>query len=999
MKTRLFILFFLLSIAVDGYARIFINEVVSSNQTSLADEDGDYPDWIELYNAGDQDRNLDGFGLSDNGNEPFKWVFPSLSIPGKGFLVVFASDKNRSLSDDPLHTNFKLSALGEELVLTRPTAQTEDSLFVAPLSADISFGRKPDGSDHFFLFESPTPNRSNTSAGFEAQANDVSFSSPGGFYENEIHLELSTLDPKELIHYTIDGSVPTLQSPVYRNPIAVERTTVIRARAVAGNKIDGRVTTHTYLIAEPRILPVISLSTNPENLWSDSSGIYILGPNADMSDYPYWGANFWQDWERPAHIEFYDENLQLGFSLDAGIKIFGSWSRIYPQKSLAVFARGVYGTSQIDYPIFPEKSITTYQSFVMRNAGQDWGRTFFRDALIQSLAEDADVDVQAYRPAFVYFNGERMGIFNLREKMSEHYIESNHGVDTDAIDMIERDTILIHGDFDHFNHFIRFLQNHSLESQANYDSVKSMMDMNSFIDYLIIRCFSATSDWPWNNVKMWRPRSAGGKWRWLLYDTDYGFHGGHLAPETDMFREIFGQNTRTSFILAKLIENREFVFSFLNRYADRMNTILHPQALNQRITAFQTNLSAAMPYHIEKFKYSFNEVWWLGKSIDSMEEWEYNIHIARRFADVRAAFERKNLVDRFNSFAPGVGSLNLTVPERGGRIRVNSILVEIYPWSGFYFVGVPVRLEAVPNPGYRFVKWIGDDIPSTNPAEILINNGRLLSAEFEPAAVQKSPIVINEINYNSSSTFDPEDWVELYNPGDLSIDLSGYEFKDSEDDHSFKIPSGTILNSGGYLVLCRDSTRFTLCFPQVTHFLGELGFGFSGSGELLQFFDASGNLVNSVEYDDRAPWPEEPDGNGSTLALKNPNLDNALPSSWQASLGFGTPGAINDVYTGVDQAQSPIRTLHLSANYPNPFNPTTTIRFELPAAALVKINIYNILGEKVSEAVHQHLDAGIYQCRWDGKNEQGDLVSSGVYLYSFETDGVSRQSKRMLLLR
>ena len=163
--------------------------------------------------------------------------------------------------------------------------------------------------------------------------------------------------------------------------------------------------------------------TDPGNFFDIDSGIYVFGNEADTTEYPYWGSNFWEDWERPIHVEFYEPDGELGFNVDAGVKIFGSWSRLFPQKSLAIFARGRYGYDEINYQIFPDISINSFQAFVLRNSGQDWGHTFFRDAMMQSLtAEATNVDVQAYRPAMVMLNGEIWGIHNIREKFNEHYI-------------------------------------------------------------------------------------------------------------------------------------------------------------------------------------------------------------------------------------------------------------------------------------------------------------------------------------------------------------------------------------------------------------------------------------------------------------------------------------------------------------------------------------------------------------------------------------------------
>ena len=155
-------------------------------------------------------------------------------------------------------------------------------------------------------------------------------------------------------------------------------------------------------------------------------------------------------------------------------------------------------------------------------------------------------------------------------------------------------------------------------------------------------------------------------------------------------------------------------------------------------------------------------------------------------------------------------------------------------------------------------------------------------------------IVINEINYNSSNDFNPEDWVELHNPTNKIIDISLWEFKDDNNYNVFTFPEEINFLPGQYLVLCKNTDTFSQLFPNVSNVLGDLGFGLSGAGELVRLFDSNGLLVDKVEYDD--DWSIEPDGTGPTLELIHPSLDNALGENWAASDGNGTPGEINSVY-------------------------------------------------------------------------------------------------------
>jgi hypothetical protein len=270
------------------------------------------------------------------------------------------------------------------------------------------------------------------------------------------------------------------------------------------------------------------------------------------------------------------------------------------------------------------------------------------------------------------------------------------------------------------------------------------------------------------------------------------------------------------------------------------------------------------------------------------------------------------------------------------------------------------------------------------------------------AGVSAPVVVINEINYNSSSGFDPGDWIELCNATKGAIDISGWVFMDENRTPSFVMNTGTVLQPSSYIVISRDSKLFNSLFPAVSNYVGDLSNGLSGGGEALYLYNISGQLVDSLIYNNKSPWPKEADGGGSTLELRNPGLENALGVNWSASTGHGTPGAINSTYvTGVKDEKSnliPTEFL-LRQNYPNPFNPVTKIKYELPKESEVKLIIYNILGEKVAELVNEFQKAEKYEVEWNAER-----FASGVYIYQITAGDPAGgtgfiSSKKLLLMK
>ncbi|MBT3250469.1 MAG: hypothetical protein HN729_05755 [Candidatus Marinimicrobia bacterium] len=1078
MKSRLLIIINVV-IILFGWSMsqtVIINEVMSANSTIISDEDGDYSDWIELYNYGESPVNLGGFALSDDVDEPDKWILPDFQLNPNQYLLIFASGKNRSavsshwetvinwgddwkyilgysappelwrqtdfiddnwptgpsgfgygdgddatitqpiisvfirntfnieslasiqqavlhvdyddafvaylngveiaranigtpgvypsydqgsdswrealmysgglpesFSDDwaetllqegqntlaievhnynstssdlslipfftlgmneipenpngtpeildfqmtPLHTNFNISSDGETLILTSADGITLDSLETGDYPVDISFGRYPDGEDSWMIFTEPTPGSENSDIGYSGLITDPIFSNPGGFYDNTITLSISSDSPSAVMYYTVDGSEPTENSYTYTNPFNIYTTAVIRARSFQPGFMPSNTITHSYFVNEDTPLTVMSLSTTPDNFFDFNTGIYEMGPNASQN-FPHFGANFWQDWERPIHIELFEIDRQLGFSSDAGVKIFGGWSRGLPQKSMSFFARSEYGASQFNYQLFDNLSIDIFESFIIRNSGNDWESSMLRDGMMTTLVQNEGVDLQAYRPAAVYLNGQYWGLYNIREKINEHFIASHHPVDPDDLDILEADANPINGDAGHYNSMINFLNSENMSLPENYDYITTQMDIDEFISYEISQIYYDNQDWPGNNIKFWRPRTDDGKWRWILYDTDFGFGiwnsnayaNNTLAFALNPWGPGWPNPPWSTFLLRKLLENPVFENKFINRFCDLYNTIFDADYVLDHISDIMEVIEPEMPDHINR---------WGG----SMSEWYSRIGVINNFANQRLGYMMGHFMSEFDLDETGQIILGITIPN-SGQIKINSLTLDSYPWQGTYFQGVDIELTALPANGYTFSGWSANY--GANPTiYVAPQNVLSITAYFNPIPGYQENIVINEINYNSSPDADTGDWIEFYNNSPNPINIGGWQFKDSNDENVFTIPENTYFQEDSYFLLARDTEALQQFFPDVDNIFGQLDFGFSGAGELLRLFNQFGVLADSVRYDDIEPWPLLPDGDGPTLELNHPNMNNGIGENWSASVGFGTPGAINSV--------------------------------------------------------------------------------------------------------
>jgi len=794
-----------------------------------------------------------------------------------------------------LHTNFKIKSDGETLVLSDEGGQVLDRVETGQIQRDISFGRRPDGGGNWYYFLEPTPAGANTTQGFQGDsAGEPQFSHQGGFYSSGISLMLSGDGDGDTVHFSLDGTDPTAESDVSSEAIRIDATTVVRARIINSGTLPGKTITNTYFIDREFTLPVVSIATTPSNLWDEETGIYVKG-NSASAEFPYFGANFWQDWERPAHVEFYDTDGVNGFRLDAGIKIFGGYLRGQDQKSLSIFARRQYGTGDIGYRLFGDKDISRFEAFVLRNSGNDWRRSLFRDGMMTTLLRDLDIERQGFRPATVYLNGEYWGILNIREKINEHFIAANKNVDPDNIDLLEGYGNAIHGDTKHYDGLRSFISDNDLSIEANYDYVGTQMNVDNYILYTLSMIYFDNRDWPGNNIKFWRPRTPTGKWRWIVYDTDFGFglydEDGYLDNTLEFALEPNGSGWPNppwaTLLLRRLMLNDQFKRDFVNSFADQLNTAFKAERVLATIETYEHMLLTEMPYNLDR---------WDG----TMVQWHSDVSVMREFAGQRVPYVRQHIGDRFGLTDTHDLMLNVS-SSGGGKIRVNTIEIETFPWRGVYFEGNPIRVSAVPRTGYRFAGWSGAESDSQT-LEIDLTDDIAIVADFEEDENYVSPIVINEINYSSAAGSDSGDWIELYNHSDITMDISGWVLRDSEDAHGFTIPAHTAIEGRKYAILCRDRGAFSALYPEVDSVVGDFDFGLGSAGDIVRLYDDAGGLVDSLAYSGGAPWPEEANGNGPTLELIGPEHDNSLPESWIAGDALGTPGAANTEPSGADLA-------------------------------------------------------------------------------------------------
>jgi len=660
------------SIAQSG---VVINELMLSNSTVIADEDGDYPDWIELYNTSASPVNLENFGLSDNEGDLYKWIFPAVSIAPNSYLTIFASLKNR-ITGPYLHTNFKLSSSGEEVILTDPNSVIQDQISPISVAEDISYGRTTDGGSTMERLYSNTPGASNNII------SSIDFSHNSGFYADTIYLSLIS-NIGDSIFFTTNGADPTDTSLLYTDPLILTslldvpdsisnivnspswsapsvdnfKAHIIKVASFSNGQISSNIYTKTIFVdpdtnSRYQNFDVISIVTDPENLFDYDSGIYVKGVHYSSSN-TTWTGNYFQKgdlWEKPGNIELFNQEGKIQFSQNVGLRTHGGKGRNLPQKSLRIYPRNQYGAPRINYPILDTKDTRIFNRLVIRNSLSCWSKTIIKDECTGYICKELNIETLGANPVILFLNGEYWGIQSVREYFDSNFIEELYDLDDDSINVVIHGTGnhptlpidwgIVEGTNEGHIEMYDFLNNNDLSIPASYSYITQILDIESIIDYYCAEIYFNNKDWPTNNNKLWNFGTSG-KWRQVLYDMDGAWQylgTGYNALNRALSATGSAQNSPyATFLLRKLVESDEFVDGFVSRMACLMKNEFDSDTVVNAINLFKSKYESGMPEHIGR---------WHNPS--SVSSWSSNINQMISFANGRKQSVISHVSSAFN---------------------------------------------------------------------------------------------------------------------------------------------------------------------------------------------------------------------------------------------------------------------------------------------------------------------------------------------------------------
>lgn len=474
--------------------------------------------------------------------------------------------------------------------------------------------------------------------------------------------------------------------------------------------------------------------------FQSSSTAHELHIEADFNEeiFPF-GAYIHADWERPMHVEYFTEGCTLELRRNLGVRIHGGASRTNPQKTFRLYARLNYDDKNyVDSPLMHHGGETRFRRFLLRRGEENSGMNCILATHLM-WRFNRTLDIQHFRYVAVFLNGEFWGMKSFRDRLDQWYLANKYDVSPDDLVIVEETAGYIsHGlpqDRQHYQTMHSFIMNQDLREEENFRQVGEWMDLDSYLDYTVASIYMVNTDWHSKHQLAWRykgePMEGGhpfldGRWRWMPYDYDSAL-GRNQPASHDYLGPVLSNN---SYFVGRLTLNPEYRRRFINRFADMMNTVFRPDVVDRVWEEARQDLNDQLiTDHVDRWRH-----------MGSLESWQGRYSALRSFLHARPAHMRQHLRQRY-----GLGGdvmVTVNVADKRGRVHVNGMLIDsdldgvgepAYPWSGLYFDGHSITVEAVPKPGYTFARWSGSSKATDPFIEIDPAQGLALTAHFRPA--------------------------------------------------------------------------------------------------------------------------------------------------------------------------------------------------------------------------------------------------------------------------
>lgn len=642
-------------------------------------------------------KNIYGTRMSPEANE-------SQEVSVKVFSYIA-----RNRGHEP-HAGFKISEAGGRLYLVNADTAIVDSIAYPKMPVGKTWNYGPRGAESHIKengdkvfsdfgyqwgYADPSPYGKTLEiiASCSPAVDTLAEIPPSGFYSNPFVI---AFPENASVRCETGGLAPTAESPL-TTELQIDSTVTVRCASFEDYKLPGEIMTRTYVFEKAPAVPAVFLTADPNSLFDPDSGIYMEG-NFAQSKAPHYGANYWLDKEIPVTVEFMEPGVnEPAFVKRAGLKIFGNYSRQNDKKSVAITFREKYGDKRLRYSLFPDfPELNKFKVFILRNNGSNFGNDYIRDRLASSISEGLGVDYQRGRFAVVYYNGEYYGIHSIRERSTEYYFETHYGLNPDDIDLLKADNSVSAGSAVDYVALMDWLESNHLGNEDNYAYIASQIDVDNFINYMQTEMYANNRDWPGNNLKKWRNNNPKTKWKWFLYDMDFGMGNGYSEYTNNIFEfaaaedgESWPNGPEYTLLFRCLLENSGFRAAFVNRMAVLLQMNFSSARVLARIERMMNEIESEISRDQKRWKLSSSR---MDRQLEEIED----------FARERPGIVYDELREYFELGKRTPVTLSVTGP---GTILVHGLALDVASLVVPFFEGTPVLLSAEPTAGGVWAGW------------------------------------------------------------------------------------------------------------------------------------------------------------------------------------------------------------------------------------------------------------------------------------------------------
>ena len=771
--------------------QVVINEIQVANVDMFIDPSFNYGSWVELYNTTEEEIPLTGMKLRHTGADGMmneqQLTAQHGTLKPHGFVVLWFDHNSKDGyygKTAGQQIPFKMDADGGVVELLDASNQQYDAVSYPPAVTRCSYARVNDGSKEWGYTSMPSPSKSNNNSVYsDSRLSMPATNTKGGVFSSPFSLKV-TIPEGTTLHYTTDGATPIPGKCLVSETgtFYVEKTSIYRFMLTRNGYLNSPVTTRSFIKNDKDYyLPVVSVTTHPDNLFGDSIGLYVGGVNGRTGNNMSKAMNQNMDWERPVNVEYFVPGPQPGkwqeaLNQGALFSIFGGWTRFnsgdenfqYKPSFKLKADKMVEGQNFYPYPVFTEKPYIKNKTLLVRNGGQDQhGRIW--DAVIQELliSSGINLDCQASQPAHIFLDGLPLGMFNLREASNRSYAYSNYGIGSDEVDQWENEFQIKAGDSKIYSTWYTLCQKLAVNPSDDslWQSICDIVDVDEYCNYMAAEIYMGNLDWlrgGLKNIKGFRCNKDDGKIHVVVFDLDGCF------GDTDMIQQIYKKGSgRQIEIFKNMMKYPPFRQQFVDAYCMMGGSIFLPERCVPIIRQWEANITPAL-------------------------EWENNE------PHTRADRLCNTLTDRVNQHEKRISSLknqfqlaneihaDIKASTPLARILLNGQEIPTSRFSGTLFE--TAVLTAVIPDGYELKGWqVNDKTVSTDTVLDLaayVNKIADITLAVEQKKEQPlSPIRINEVSSANdiyvSEYQKKSDWIELYNTTDKEISLAGVYLTDN----------------------------------------------------------------------------------------------------------------------------------------------------------------------------------------------------------------------------